>query len=170
MEKIKVVNQGDILTFIAADGNYKVFLCTSTYKERSPHFFIFTALTYDNKKQPTIEDIEESSFFGIGNRKNSYFSYSDKELEQIWAVHPEIIPYQLGSYGFFIQRKNFMKFRENFKFICNFKILDNLDKNGNGSINSDDWNYLKEFFNEKLNTVMLDRGQKTFKIKSIIQK
>jgi hypothetical protein len=32
MKKISDINQGDLLAFEANNGNYKVLLCTSTYK------------------------------------------------------------------------------------------------------------------------------------------
>jgi hypothetical protein len=169
MKKISDINQGDLLTFKANDGNYKVLLCTSTNKEKSPQNFTFAALTYDEIEKPTVEKILNNEFWGIGNRKNDYFKYSDSELNQMWNIHPEAKPYFLGSYGLIIWRKDFMKFRDNFELIGNLKIVDNLDKNGNGSMNASDWNYIKDFFANKINSGLIERGQKTFKIKAIIK-
>lgn len=169
MKKIANINQGDLLTFKATDDKYKVFLCTSTYKEKSPQNFSFAALTYDNEDKPTVEDILHTDFWGIGNTKNDYFKYSDIELNQMWRIHPETKPYFLGSYGLIIWRKDLMKFRDNFEIIGNLKIVDNLDKNGNGGMNASDWDFLKDFFTNKINSVLPDRGQKTFKLKAIIK-
>ncbi|MFC6999051.1 hypothetical protein [Rufibacter roseus] len=168
-EIIKDINQGDILTFRAADGRYKVLLCTSTYKDKSPQNFTFAALTVDEQEKPTIQSIIESEFFGIGNRKNDYFKYSNKELEWMWTVHPEVKPFYIGSYGLTIWRKEFMRFRENFELIGNLEIVNNLDKNGSGSMNASDWDYLRDFFSGEYHPVLLNRGQKLFRIESIIK-
>lgn len=169
MKKITDINRGDLLTFKANDESYKVMLCTSTYKEKSPQNFTFAALTYNDKEKPTIENILYSDFWGIGNTKNDYFKYSDNELNQMWSIHPDVKPYYLGSYGLVIWRKDFLKFRDNLEFIGNLNIVENLDKNGNGSMNASDWEFIKDFFANKINLVMPDRGQKTFKIKAIIK-
>jgi hypothetical protein len=50
------------LTFKATDDKYKVLLCTSTSKEKSPQNFSFAALTYDNEDKPTVEVILLSDF------------------------------------------------------------------------------------------------------------
>lgn len=169
MQKIRDVNQGDILTFKATDGRHKALLCTSTFKEKSPQNFTFAALTYDAIGKPKVEDISETEFFGIGNRKNDHFKYADNELDRMWTLHPEVKPYYLGSYGLLIWRKDFMKFRDNFEFVGNVEIINHLDKNGNGGMNASDWNYLQDFFNEKFKTLLLDRGQTAFKVKAILR-
>lgn len=169
MNKISDINQGDLLTFKANDEKYKVLLCTSTFKEKSPQSFIFAALTYSDKEKPTVEKTQNSYFWGIGNTKNDYLKYSDIELNQMWNMHPETKPYFLGSYGLIIWRKDFMKFRDNFEFIGNLKILDNLDENGNGGMNASDWDFIKDFFTNRINFVFTDRGQKTFKVKAILK-
>lgn len=169
MQKIRDINQGDLLTFKAADGRHKVFLCTSIYKERSPHNFTFAILTYDSLNKPTVESSCESEFYGIGNRKSDYFSYSDRELQRMWTVHSEVKPYDLGTYGLVIWRKDFMKFRDNFELVGNIAIVDHLDKNGNGGINASDWNFLLEFFNEKFKSFLPEKGQTTFKVKAILK-
>jgi len=168
MKKNKEVNKGDLLTFKAADGKYKALLCTSVYKDKSPHNFSFAVLTYDSIEKPTFEKILEGEFFGIGNRY-SCFAYSDNEVERMWTLHPEINPYHLGSYGLIIWRKEFVKFRDNIEIIGNIEIIDHLDKNGNGGMNGSDWNFLQDFFNEKFKTILPDRGQKVFKIKAILR-
>ena len=48
MQKITDIKQGDLLTFRATDNKFKVLLCTSTYKDRSPYYYTFAALTYDS--------------------------------------------------------------------------------------------------------------------------
>ncbi|GAB2842969.1 hypothetical protein [Ferruginibacter profundus] len=168
MQKITDIHQGDLLTFKATDDKYKVLLCTSTYKDKSPQNFTFAALTYDSLDKPTITDILDSEFLGIGNTKNDYFKYSDKELSKMWTIHPETKPYFLGSYGLVIWRKDFMKFRDNFECVDKLSIVDNLDKNGNGSMNASDWNYLNSFFSDNFISVLNSRGQKPFKLKSIL--
>lgn len=102
MNKISDINQGDLLTFKADDEKYKVILCTSTSKKKSPQNFTFAALTYNDKEKPTAETILNCDFWGIGNTRNDYFKYSDSELNQVWNIHPEIKPYFLGSYGIII--------------------------------------------------------------------
>lgn len=168
MQKIKDVNQGDLLTFKGSDNKYKVLLCTSTYKDRSPQNFTFAALTYDSLSKPTISNLIDTEFFGIGNTKNDYIKYSEVELGKMWTLHPEIKPYFLGSYGIVVWRKDFMKFRDNFEFIGSLKIVNNLDKNGNGSMNASGWTFLDQFFRNNYILVLSNRGQKPFKLKSIL--
>jgi hypothetical protein len=112
MQLIKDINKGDLLTFIGVGNKYKGLLYTSTYKDKSP--FTFAALTYDNIKKPTTNDLLDCDFFGTANIKNDYFKYSDSELEKMWINHPVTKPYYLGSYGLIIWRKDFQKFRDNF--------------------------------------------------------
>ncbi|MBE8712825.1 hypothetical protein [Sphingobacterium hungaricum] len=169
MNKITDINQGDLLAFKANDEKYRVLLCTSTIKEKSPQSFAFAALTYNDREKPTAEKILSCEFWGIGNSNNDYFKYSEIELNQMWNIHPETKPYFLGSYGFVIWRKDFMKFRHNFEVIGDLKIVENLDKNGNGGMNVSDWNLIKDFFTDKINSVLTGRGQKTFRLKAIIK-
>ncbi|MFI5450557.1 hypothetical protein ACHMWN_00195 [Pedobacter sp. UC225_61] len=168
MPTITDINQGDLLTFKANDNKYKVLLCTSTYKEKSPQNFTFSALTYDSLEKPTTANVMDTEFFGIGNGKND-FKYSDNELHKMWSIQPEIKPCLLGSYGFIIWRKDFMMFRDNFEIIGNLNIVDHLDKNGNGSMNASDWEFIQDFFANRINSVMSDRGQQTFKLKAVIK-
>ena len=62
-----------------------------------------------------------------------------------------------------------MKFRDNFELIGNLRIVENLDKNGDGCVNSSSWNFLKDFFNEKFKSILAERGQKKNKILSIVK-
>lgn len=167
MQKIIDINQGDLLTFKAADNKYKVLLCTSTYKDKSPKYFIFALLTYNSLDKPTITNIVDCDFWGIGNRKDNHYKYSEIELNKMWSIHPETKSYFLGSYGLVIWRKDFMRFRDNFEIIGNLRIVDNLDKNGNGSINVSDWTFLNQFFSDNHISVLRNRGQKPYKLKSI---
>ncbi|MCC9065637.1 hypothetical protein [Flavobacterium piscisymbiosum] len=168
--KIKNIKQGDLFSFIADDGKYKALLCTGIYIDKSPNNFTFCALTYSSYEKPTIEITKESSFFGVGDAtKNNIYKHSDEELEKMWIIHPEIKPYILGCYNFIIWRKDFMKFRDNFEFIGNLNVVNNIDKNGNGSVNASNWEGLKNLFNEKLYEIMSQRDQKIFKLKSIIK-
>ncbi len=168
MQKIKDINQGDLLTFKATDNKYKVLLCTSTYKDKSPQNFTFAALTYDSLNKPTISNLLDTEFLGIGNTKNDHFKYSEIELNKMWAIHPETKPYFLGSYGLIIWRKDFMKFRDNFEVIGNLNIVNNLDKNGNGGMNASGWTFLNQFFSDNYISVLSNRGQKPFKLKSVL--
>jgi hypothetical protein len=169
MQKIKEIRQGDLLAFIAGDNRYKALLCTSTYIEKSPQYYTFAALAYDNTEKPTEDGLRESEFFGADNTKNDHFNYSDQELDNMWAIYPTIKPNILGSYGFTIWRKDFMKFRDHFEYIGNLSIVNNLDKNGKGSMNASDWSFLKEFFCERYKTVLPDKGQQKFLVKSILR-
>jgi hypothetical protein len=169
MKTLKDIAVGDVLAFKAADGHYKGLICTSIYKDKSPYHFIFCALTYSNILVPTIEDVKGGSFFGVGTSKGDYFKYSEDEVERMWDVHPEIKPYVLGTYRFFILRKDFMQFYDNMLFVGNLDILDNLDLNGNGSLNASAWDYLKDSFNDSLPLVMADRRQRVFKVRAIIK-
>ncbi|WP_215226684.1 hypothetical protein [Echinicola shivajiensis] len=170
MSKIKNINQGDVLTFIANDGKYKAIICTSVYKEKSPQNFTFATTTVDQADLPSIDEVIKHDFYGIGNIKAGFFKYSELEINNMWNQHPEIEPYHLGSYGLIIWRKDFMKFRDNFSLIGNLNIVDNLDKNGNGSMNLSDWTFLKDFFDQKFKGILLERGQNPFKMKAIIKK
>lgn len=99
MTTIKDVHKGDVLTFKGLDNRHKAILCTSCYKEKSPHNFTFAALTFDNECKPHMEDIYETYFYGIGNISDDYFQNSSTERETIWRIHPEIKPYSLGACG-----------------------------------------------------------------------
>jgi hypothetical protein len=169
MNKILDVNKGDVLTFKASDNKFKLILCTSVYKERSPFCFTFAALTYSEYTIPKLEEITNCEFYGIGHRTNDYFKYSDKELDGMWIIHPEIVPYSLGSYALFIWRKDFLKFRNNFELICNLNIVDNLDKNGNSGLNSSALTVLDDLFINKLSVLENGRGQQKFKVKAILR-
>jgi len=169
MTTIKKINKGDILTFKGTDNRYKSILCTSCHREKSPHNFTFAALTFDDFKKPSIEDIYDTKFYGIGNIKDDYFQYSSSEREKIWATHPEIKPYCLGTYGIIIWKKDLMKFKNNVELIGNINIVDNLDKNGRSGLNTSDWNFLTDFFTEKYKSILQARGQKTFKLRSVIR-
>lgn len=167
MGKIKLINQGDVISFKATDGNFKALICTSTYENKRNANFTFAALTYSNISAPTLNEILICNFFGIVNAKNDYFNYSGEELSKMWEVHPDIQPYILGSYGLIIWEKDFIKFGNNFEYIGNLDIVDTLDKNGNSSMNASNWEFLKDFFNEKFQSRLVERGQKQFSIKAI---
>lgn len=169
MEKIKDINQGDILTFRAADNKYKALICTSTNKNKSPQSFTFMALTIESGEKLTMSSVLEGEFFGIGNALSNYFIYSEQELNKMWAVHPEIKPYSIGTYGHIIWRKDFLKFSENFELVGNLQIVDNLDKNGNGFINVSSWEFLNNYFNEKFKTLLDQNGQKKYKVQAIVK-
>lgn len=169
MDKIKEINKGDVLTFRASDNKFKLILCTSVYKERSPFNFTFAALTYTAETVPTLKNIINCEFYGIGNRNNEYFKYTSTELNKMWAIHPEIKPYFLGSYGLIIWRKDFLKFRNNFQIICNLSIIDNLDKNGSGGMNASVLTVLDALFVNKLSILENELGQQKFKIKAILK-
>jgi hypothetical protein len=162
------ITHGDLISFKASDGNYKVLLCTSTFKERIPQYFTFAALTYNSSIKPDLSNILSIEFLGIGDTRNDLFKYPEIQLEKMWHIHPEIKPSLLGSYGLIIWRKEFMKMSDHFEIIQNIKIVDNLDKNGNGSMNASDWNYLNQFFASDFISVLKNRGQKLFKLNSII--
>lgn len=167
---IKEINQGDVLTFLGVDDRYKAILCTSAYKIKSPQIYHFAALTVDKLERPSIEDIRSSEFFGVGNSRDEHFAYSNKELQKIWTIHPEIKPSFLGSYALIVWRKDFMKIRANFEILGNLNIVSNLDKNGNGGLNASNWNVLRDFFTNSYRNKLEERGQnKTFKVEAIIR-
>lgn len=168
MAKIKDIKQGDLLTFITAENKFRILLCTSANKEKSPQNFTFCVLDYNEAQKPAFEDIENLNFFGVGNMtKKNHYNYSEQELEKMWFFHPETKPCLLGSFSFIIWRKDFMNCRENFDFIGNLDILPNIDKNGNGGLNASDWFFLQNFFDEKFNNLMRQESQNLFKLKAI---
>lgn len=170
MEQIKDIHKGDLLTFKDVSGKYKVLLCMSTNKNKSPHTFTFCALTIDTIEKPTVAAVKASSFFGVGNStKTNFYKHSEEEVEKMWAIEPEIKPYFLGCYNFIIWKKDFMKFRDHFEFIGNLKIVTYIDKNGNGAVNASSWVYLKNLVNEKLTEMMSEKDQKIFKLKAILK-
>jgi hypothetical protein len=162
------MTKGDAFTFLAADNRYKIIICTSIYKEVSPHYYIFAALTYDNERKPVIEDAIDSGFWGKAVYKDGVFKYPDSQIEHMWEYHPEIMPYYLGSYGLTVWRKDFLQFKDNMNFVGNLKIVDDLDKNGNGGMNASGWLTLQRFFNSEISNVLSYRSQKTFKVRSIL--
>ncbi|WP_114940506.1 hypothetical protein [Mucilaginibacter endophyticus] len=162
------MTQGDVLTFLAADNRYKMIICTSIYNEKSPHNYTFAALTYNSEKIPTVVDAVEDDFWGVANIRNDIFKYSNSELENMWMIHPEIKRCQLGSYGFIIWRKDYLKFKDKMMLIGNLKIINNLDKNGNGGVNASSWSFLQGFFNNEVSSVLKYKSQKMFKVRSIL--
>lgn len=169
--KITNISKGDILAFKGKDEKYKIIFCTSTYKERSPYHFTFAGTDINQNEKPTIKNAIESNFFGIENRVNKYSPYfKEEEIKQMWRLHPEINPYHLGSYGFIIWRKYFLKFRDKVELIGNIEIVNNLDLNGNGSMNSSSWKSLNNVFSNNLEAIMGQRGQKKYQVKAIIKK
>ncbi|SCW80341.1 hypothetical protein [Mucilaginibacter sp. NFR10] len=162
------MNQGDVFTFLAADNRYKVIICTSIYKARSPHYCIFAALTYDNEEIPVIEDAINSGFWGKAVYKGGNFKYPDSQIQCMWQYHPEIKPYYLGSYGLLIWRKDFLQFKDNMKFVGNLKIINDLDKNVNSSMNASSWLTLQRFFNSEISKVLTYRSQKVFEVRSVL--
>ena len=169
MQKIKDVSKGDVLAFKASDNKYKLVICTSYYKDRSPFRFNVAALNYSSDKMPVLDDVLDCEFYGIGNRINEYFKYSQKELDKMWTIHPEIKPYSLGTYGLLIYRKDFIKFRDNFELICNLDIVDNLHINGNGGMNASALHVLDDLFVNKLPILENVRGQRRFRVQAIIR-
>ncbi|MFC0513638.1 hypothetical protein ACFFGT_05480 [Mucilaginibacter angelicae] len=162
------MNQGDVLAFLAADNRYKMILCTSVYTLRSPHNYTFAALTYDDERMPLITDAMNSDFWGVANFKDGIFKYPNQELENMWVMHPEIKPYYLGSYSFVIWRKDFLQFKDKMIFVGNLKIVNGLDKNGNGGANASSLGFLQRFFNNEISSILGYRSQKMFKVRSII--
>lgn len=169
MEIKKQMSTGDALAFKAIDGSYRVLLCTSIYQKTSPHYYYFAALNYDDIIKPTVERIMESEFFGVGNTMNEYFKYAESKLEKMWSFYPEIKPYCIGSYGLLILKKDLSKFRHEFEYISNVPIVDNLDKHGNGSMNSSSWGFLQVFFSSDYGKSFTERGQRCFKVKAMIR-
>lgn len=167
--KITTILKGDILTFKGKDEKYKIIICTSTYKKRSPFHYNFAGTDLSQNEKPTIKKVIESNFFGIGNRKNNYLPFKDEEIKQMWNLHPEIIPYHLGSYGFLILRKDLLKFRDNLEIIGNVEIIDNLEMNGNGSMDSSSWEILNNIFTNNFEELMKQRGQKKYQVKAILK-
>jgi len=168
MEKIKDINLGDALTFRAWDGNYKLLLCTSVHKKKSPHYYIFAGLTFSSFNKPVLKDVLESYFYGTGNTKSDYFKYNDDELDRMWGVHPEVKPYYLGSYGLMILRKDFLSFRSDIEYVVNVSIPTQLEMHGNGSMNISSFSFINELFsNDNLDEIMGKRFQKAFKITAI---
>ncbi|MFD0752289.1 hypothetical protein ACFQZS_19195 [Mucilaginibacter calamicampi] len=105
MIKIDAITSGDVITYLAADGKYKAFICTSIHNELSSAHYIFALTTYDDNVKPRLENITSSGFYGVINMRNEYFPYSESEVDVMWKMHPEIKPNILGSYGFIIWKK-----------------------------------------------------------------
>jgi hypothetical protein len=85
-------------------------------------------LTFDSTERPSLKNISEGGFYGVGNVRDPYFKFSDQECERVWKVHPEVKPYSLGSYRLEIWRTDFMKFRDRMDLVGNLKIVNDLDK------------------------------------------
>lgn len=168
MKKLDKISIGDVLTFNLNNGFYRVFICTKREIERSPHYYIFSCLNYNSKRVPTVAEVLECDFFGAITRSTNYLPYSDAENEKIWSFYPNIRPNILGNYGILISRKDLMKFNDRIEKICNFKIIENLDLHGTGSMNASSWDYINEFFDEDYKKIFLERGQNLFKVKSIV--
>lgn len=167
--KIPNIELGDFLSFRASDKNYKVIFCIGVYKERSPFFFEFAATTINTKNKPSKEEIYQSGFFGIVNRKSLYFKTEQNINSGMWKDHhPEIEPFFVGTYGLLISRKELMRSREDFEFIVNLPIIENLQKAGNGGMNVNGLEYLDKLFVTNINEFMAERRQKAIVISSIL--
>ncbi|MBV8391082.1 MAG: hypothetical protein JO080_14850 [Mucilaginibacter sp.] len=170
MVKVQSLSPGDVLSFLADDNKYKAMICTSVHNNRSPQYCTFAATTYSSYNKPSLVDILHSDFYGVGNTKSEYFAYSESELENMWTVHPEVKPYFLGSYPFIIWKKDLRKFQINLELVGNLNIVRNVHLHGNSGVNASSWDFLRQFFTDtKLNT-LLERGQRTYRLRSILIK
>lgn len=167
--KINNIEVGDFLSFKASDGNYRVIFCVSVFKEKEPFYFDFAATTINEKNRPTKEQILESGFFGIVNRKKLYFITEQNADSKMWKDHhPEIDPFLVGVYVLTIWLKDFMGFQENFELIENIPIIKNLHLKGNGSMNASSLESLNKLFLSNIDEVMAERRQKAIVISSIL--
>ena len=90
MLKITDINQGDLLTFKAADNKFKVLLCTSTRKDKSLQYFTFAALTHDSFDKPTTSiinniEFERSARTGRNPQTGSRIENSRQKATQIFG-------------------------------------------------------------------------------------
>ena len=170
MIKPQSLAQGDVLSFLADDNKYKAMLCTSVHNDRSPQYCYFAATTYSSATKPSLEDILYSNFYGIGNTRSEYFAYTESELEHMWAIHPEVKPYFLGSYHFIIWKKDLRAIQSNLELVGNLSIISNLDMHGNGGVNASSWDFLRQFFTDSGLNKLSERGQRTYSLKSILIK
>lgn len=169
--KIPNIEVGDFFSFKASDEYHRVIFCIGVYNERSPFFFTFAATTISTKNKPSKEEIYQSGFYGIVNRKNLYFKTEQNINSGMWKDHhPEIEPFFLGAYGLLISRKELMHSREDFEFIVNLPIIENLQQAGNGSINVNGLEYLDKLFVTNIDEFMAEKRQKAIVISSILFK
>ena len=168
MIKAQSVAVGDILSYLAADGKYKAIICTSVRKETSPHLFEFALTTYDSVLKPTLENILSSEFYGVVSLRNEYFPYSESEVEEMWLIHPEIIPNIIGSYSLIIWKKDLKQFESSLEMVGNVSIVTNVDRNGNGSVNASSWDFLRKSTPQLMENMSF-RGQKIYQIKAIVK-
>lgn len=166
MSKRQSLVIGDVLSFKGADKKYKAIICTGIYSHHSPHYYEFAATTYSDENKPSLVDIINSKFYGVSNNKS--FAYSKLELDNMWTIHPEVKPYYIGSYGFLIWRKDLRTFYDELELIGNINIVHNLAQNGNGSVNASSLNFFRDFFAFDSLNILLERGQETYQIKSIL--
>lgn len=169
--KIPNIEVGDFFSFKASDENHRVIFCIGVYKERSPFFFTFAATTIRTKNKPSKEEIYQSGFYGIVNRKSLYFKTEQNINSGMWKDHhPEIKPFFVGTYGLLISRKELMRSREDFEFIVNLPIIENLQQAGNGSMNANGMESLDKLFVTNIDELMAKRRQKAVVISSILLK
>ncbi|TSJ40599.1 hypothetical protein FO440_12680 [Mucilaginibacter corticis] len=166
MSKRQSLVIGDILSFKGIDKKYKAIICTGIYKDHNPHYYEFAATTYSDENKPSLVDIINSKFYGVGNNKS--FDYSKLELDNMWKIHPEVKPYYIGSYGFLIWKKDLRTFYSELELVGNINIVHNLAQNGNGSVNASSLNFLRDFFAFDSLNILLERGQETYQVKSIL--
>ncbi len=168
---IENIEIGDFLSFRDTNKNFRVLFCVSVFKEKEPFYFNFAATTINQKNKPTKEQIIESGFYGIVNRKKLYFKTDENANSKMWKDHhPEINPFLVGVYGLTIWLKDLIRFQEHFEFIENIPILKNLHLSGNGSMNASSLESLNKLFISNIDEVMSERRQKAVVISSILLK
>lgn len=159
---------GSVFVFRNTDGRYKAWVCISHRKEAKPSYCYFMALTLDSEVIPSLEELQECSFWGTGHMRHPVLPWSDSWLEQVWRLHPDVKPCHVGAYGLMVSRKDWKVMEAAFQFIGQLSIFPDLELHGNGSMLIRSFDFVQQFFNGTESKVFLDRGQRPFKLAAVV--
>lgn len=157
-------------SFKALDGNYRVIFCVETQITKSPFYYWFATTTINSSHRPTKQDILECGFYGIVNRKKFYYKTKKNAESIMWKDDfPELNPFIVGVFHLTINRKDLLKFQEDFDFIKNIPIREKLHLTGNSGMYASNRESLNKLFNSDIDNYMGIHGQKSIILTCIIK-
>jgi hypothetical protein len=168
--KDKNIQVGDFFSFKTLDGTYRVIFCIETQVAKSPFYYWFAATTINTTYRPTKQDIMECGFYGIVNRKKFYFKTVKNAESIMWKDDfPELNPFIVGVFHLTINRKDLLKFQEDFEFIENLPIHEKLHMTGNSGMNASSQESLNKLFLSDIDKYMGIQGQKSIVLTCILK-
>lgn len=133
----KVVNfhfeEDEVLIYKLKNGNYCAVICCQINQYRGNCHYMLVPTTYNDKKKPTIEDINEMEI--LGQQIESGYSkeatkQEQKGIERIWEYIGENNNFFLGVVEIGISHKEFFELKKNVESIGKLRIIEGFKKIG----------------------------------------